>query len=151
MKRVKNLLIALIFTSLFIGCNSDDCDNDDTAVLIFNISVKLNSTNGQNLINDTNFDLSLLRILTTEEPIQEIDYFANEVNGINTIRLEFLPQRTLNIEYDGIQKADLSFTNIVSKTDECGNISFVSFTANSNGEIVCDCSANEIINIEFDI
>lgn len=148
------LLIVLGFV-LIISCNKNDDDNEcsdtiiDPAIVL--VSIDLNDTNGQGLFENPDFNFSLFTIVTKVEPVTELPFTVRDGNGENLVIIESVPLGGINFQYDTENKTDLDITNRVIESNNCGLIIGGSFTAISNGQVVCECGFAETIPIEFDI
>ncbi|GGI57994.1 hypothetical protein [Winogradskyella haliclonae] len=145
---MKRIFAGLLISTFIFSCNSED-DCEEVAANIVIISVKLNETNGVNLFDNENFDMSLLKIISLNDSSQELEFSTFELGGENIIEFEYIGDIVFN--YNGENKSDLKFSNTTSESNKCGAITNFSFIAASNEQTICECDSDDIINIEFDI
>lgn len=137
-------IVTLILFSIFISCNSED-DCHEVVANVVSLKVQIIQTNGINLFENNDFDTSVLKILSSSDNSIEIDYI---ILG-NIIELKYTGNIIFN--YNGENKTSLIFSNIESESNNCGAITSFKFTAESNGQFVCECDSNDLINVGFDI
>jgi len=145
---MKRVLLLLFISILIISCNSEDDCHEVLSNIVF-LKIKINDTDGINLFEDENFDLPLLKILSSNGNNGEIEFSTFELDGERFIEFEFVGDIIFN--YNNENKADLKFSTINSESNNCGAVIDFSFTAKSNEQTVCECDSNDVINIVFDI
>ncbi len=145
---MKRVLIGLLLSIFIISCNSEDDCHEVVANLVI-LSVELNETNGMNLFDNENFDVSLLKIFPINNNNEELEFSTLQLEGKDIIEFEYIGDIVFN--YNGENKSDLKFSNIQSESNDCGALTNFSFTAESNGQIICECDFNDRIEIKFDI
>ncbi|WP_299254325.1 hypothetical protein [uncultured Lacinutrix sp.] len=144
MKVLKVVFFLLIVTS-FSCDNDDDSCNDSDVPVNFNVKVKLISTTGENLFNDSNFDISLLKLSDPNSAIDNRVFSEITENGEALIEFDALNMSSVSFVYDGTEKFYFGFHDIQMETVDC-NIHVVSYKARElNGDLICDCTTGEVI------
>lgn len=142
MKRILVVLLALL-----LSCNAqEDCHEVVANVVV--LSVRLTQADGTNVFDNTNFDSSLLKLFTLNAN-EELEFSALQLDDETHIVFQYVGD--VIFSYDDINTSNLKFSNIQSQSNECGAITNFSFSAESNGQIICQCNFNDIIEIPFNI
>lgn len=144
MKFLKVVLFLLLVTSF--SCNNDDdsCNDSDIPVN-FNVKVKLISTTGENLFNDNNFDVSLLKLTDPNSAVDNRVFSEIIENGEALIEFDALNMSSVSFVYNGTEKFYFGFHDIQMETVDC-TMHVASYKAKKlNGDLLCDCTTGEVI------
>ena len=144
MKFLKVVFFLLLVTSF--SCNNDDdsCNDSDIPVN-FNVKVKLISTTGENLFNDINFDISLLKLSDPNSAIDNRMFSEITENGETLIEFDALDMSSVSFVYDGTEEFYFGFHDIQIETVDC-TISVASYKVRKlNGDLLCDCTKGDVI------
>jgi hypothetical protein len=144
-------LIMLLLITLFTNCNSDNCDDSDLATT-FPAKFRIVSNNGMNQLSNPNFDESLLKIFNPEFTDDfGFDFSIQELNGELIIESQIINANNIAFEYDGTNRFEVIISDKQIETIDC-TVETLSFIANANdGTLLCNCSINDFVTIEFDI
>ena len=149
---LKRVLLLLIIMNFSCGNNDDygNC-NDSNIPVSFTIKVKLVSDAGENLFNDDDFDSSLLKLTDPSNFIIHRAFSQIIVDGDQLIEFKAHNMNSVNFVYDDENKFYFGFHDIITQTENC-TISVVSYKAlKLNGDLVCDCSTDDILVITLDL
>ncbi|AUC81875.1 hypothetical protein CW733_06935 [Lacinutrix sp. Bg11-31] len=130
------------------SCNSDyDGCNDSDVPVNFNVKVKLISTSGDNLFNDNDFNVSLLKLTDLDSEITSRAFSQVTENGEELIEFDALNMSSVSFVYDGTEKFYFGFHDIQMETVDC-TIRVASYKAKKlNGDLVCNCRVNDTLVI----
>ncbi|WP_452223060.1 hypothetical protein [Lacinutrix chionoecetis] len=146
---VKVLLLLVIL--LNFSCDSDDECDESLVTVEFAVKIKLVSTSGDNLLNDDDFDLALLKITDPTNSNLERSFSQLEENGVALIVFDALNMDSVNFEYDDENEFYFGFDDI--KTQSIGCIVVVTnYKARKlNGDLICDCNVIEPLTVTLDL
>ena len=150
MKALK--LVLLVLFALNFSCKSDDDDcKDDEMAIDFNIKIKLISASGDNLLDDDNFNIALLKLTDIGNAITNRDFNQITENGVELITFDALNMDSVNFVYDGVDKFYFGFQDLEYQTLHC-NIQISNYKAiKLNGDLICDCGVNDTLLVTLEL
>ena len=153
-KFMKIKVLRIVFLILFatnFSCSSDDTCSDDDLPVDFKVKVKLVSEDGENLLNDDDFDVSLLKLTDLSNAIVSRAFSQTIEDGIELIEFDALNMSSVSFVYDDENEFYFGFHDIIMETVNC-TIQVSSYKAKKlNGDLVCDCNANTILVVTLDL
>ena len=152
---MKNNTLKLLLLLLFLvnfSCNNDDDSCDDNIIPVdFTIQVKLLTEDGENLFNNSDFNISLLNLTDPTNLIASRAFSQITVNGEELISFDAQNMNAVNFVYDNENKFYFGFHDVINQTINC-SIKVVNYKAKKlNGDLVCDCSSGDILVISLDL
>ncbi|WP_290697676.1 hypothetical protein [Lacinutrix sp.] len=147
---LKIILLVFIFINFSCDNNDDNCVGT-TIAADFTLKVKLVSETGANLFNDSNFDVSLLKLSDPFSENIEIPFMHITENGESLITFNGVDIDSVNFEYAGVDNFFFGFSDIQLQIVNCV-LEVLSYKAlRANGDLFCDCSLGDILVIPLNL
>jgi len=144
-------VLFLLFILFNVSCANDDTCYESSLPVNFPLKIKLISIGGENLLDDDNFNLSLLEITDSFNSSTERTFSQVEENGELLITFQAVNMDSANFEYDGEDKFYFGFHDIERQTVNCTTQVTNYKALRVNGDLVCDCSIEDILVITLDL
>lgn len=143
-------ILVLIITVLCTNCSTGDCGDGDVENN-FPAKFKIISSSGVNQLTLQEFDKSLLKILSGENSITNLEFSIKEFKGELVIESQLINTDVVVFQYDQEDLFKVLISDLQTETNDCF-LEVLSFKASTeNEELLCNCAIDDIVTVEFEI